>query len=389
MAMSETSTGVDVVSQTPRKETEVRYRISVDDSGTRATLASLVAKRSSGATDGASLAICTDAVGGELAQRLLIDDQGNVGIGGDAPQARLHVGGSGRFEGPLTVLGTMTTKSLSVGGAAEIAGTLSVSADVFVNGKLKAIGLAGDGGELSNVTPADNSVTNVKLAEDAASLSKVTAGLVIAKDGKIGVGTTAPLSSLEVSGDWTNERGALELSGHKPTIRFTGGSDLADRSWIIHLGGNGPGDLEFFTKTPSAADWFPRMQLTQNGVNVVGSLCGTSNNPGLAGVQGVHTAGQAAVIGTSDAGRGVLGISKTGQGVWGASDTSAAVVGVSAKGEAFRGEGASGVVGIGKTWVGVYGETNGASSSGPAGVWGEGKQSGNGVKGQTNLDTIR
>ena len=103
-----------------------------------------------------------------------------------------------------------------------------------------------------------------------------------------------------------------------------------------------------------------------------------------AGVLGVHTAGQAAVIGISDAGRGLLGISKSGQGVWGASDSSAAVVGVSAKGEAFRGEGASGVVGIGKSWVGVYGETNGARNVGPAGVWGEGKQSGDGVKGITS-----
>ena len=199
----------------------------------------------------------------------------------------------------------------------KLPGALSVGGDVEVRGKLRAISLAGDGGELSNVTPADGSVTNAKLAEDAASLSKITAGLMVAKDDKIGVGTTSPFSSLEVKGDWTNERGALELSGHKPTIRFTGGSDLADRSWIIHLGGNGPGDLEFYTKTPSGADWVPRMLLTQQGVNVVGSLSGTSNNPGLAGVQGVHTAGQAAVIGTSDAGRGVLGISKSGQGVWG------------------------------------------------------------------------
>jgi hypothetical protein len=385
MPTSETNAGVDVLSKHPSKETELRCRISVDESGTKATLASIVAKRASEATDGASLAISTDAVGGELAQRLVIDDQGSVGIGSDAPQARLHVGGNGRFEGPLTVQGAVTGGSLSVGGGAEIAGSLSVGGDVEVRGKLRAVSLAGDGGELSNVTPADGSVTNAKLAEDAASLSKITAGLLGAKDDKIGIGTTAPFSSLEVKGDWTNERGALELSGHKPTIRFTGGSDLADRSWIIHLGGNGPGDLELYTKTPSASDWTPRMLLTQNGVNVVGSLSGTSNNPGLAGVQGVHTAGQAAVIGTSDAGRGVLGLSKSGQGVWGESETSTGVVGVSKNGWAVHGDGATGVVGIGKQWLGVYGETNGPSSSGPAGVWGEGKQSGNGVKGQTSL----
>ena len=42
------------------------------------------------------------------------------------------------------------------------------------------------------------------------------------------------------------------------------------------------------------------------------------------------------------------------------------------------------MVGIGKSWVGVYGETNGPRNVGPAGVWGEGKQSGDGVKGVTS-----
>ena len=322
---------------------------------------------------GGQLAFETNAGAGATTQRMLIDNNGNVGIGTGNPRARLDVAGDAKFSGPLSLQGALTVE-----GIAQIGGDLSVT------GKLTAASFAGDAAGLSNVTPADNSVTNAKLAFDATSLSKVSNEMMVANEAKIGIGTPAPRSRLEVTSDWTGERGALELSGHKPTIRFTGGSDLADRSWIIHLGGNGPGDLEFYTRTPSDANWVARMLLTQHGVNVVGSLSGTSNNPGLAGVHGVHTAGQAAVIGTSDAGRGVLGISKSGQGVWGASDSSAAVVGVSAKGEAFRGEGVSGVVGIGKSWVGVYGETNGARNVGPAGVWGEGKQSGDGVKGVTS-----
>ena len=322
---------------------------------------------------GGQLAFETNAGADTTTPRMLIDHQGNVGIGTENPLARLEVGGDVKLNGPLNIQGALT-----------VSGVASIGADLTVTGKLTAASFIGAGTGLSNVTPADNSVTNAKLASDAMSLSKVSNETMVATDGKIGIGVPAPRSKLEVAGDWTGERGALELSGHKPTVRFTGGSDLADRSWIIHLGGNGPGDLEFHTRTPSDANWVPRMLLTQHGVNVVGSLSGTSNNPGLAGVQGVHTAGQAAVIGISDAGRGVLGVSKTGQGVWGASDSSAAVVGVSAKGEAFRGEGASGVVGIGKSWVGVYGETNGARNVGPAGVWGEGKQSGDGVKGITS-----
>jgi hypothetical protein len=94
----------------------------------------------------------------------------------------------------------------------------------------------------------DNSVTSAKLALDAMSLRKVSNGMMIANEANIGIGTPAPRSKLEVTSDWTGERGALELSGHKPTVRFTGGPDLSESSWIIHLGGNGPGDLEFIKK---------------------------------------------------------------------------------------------------------------------------------------------
>ena len=193
MATSETAAGVDVVSQSPSKETEVRYRISVDDSGTRTTLASIVAKRATGATDGASLAISTDAVGGELAQRLVIGDQGNVGIGGDAPQARLHVAGDGRFDGPLSVQGAFTT-----GGAATIGGDLSVT------GRLTAASFTGDGAGLSNVAPADNSITSAKLAQDAASLSKVTGGKMVLGPDRLDVaGYMALNGPLNVLGGFT------------------------------------------------------------------------------------------------------------------------------------------------------------------------------------------
>jgi hypothetical protein len=355
---------------TPEAQPLLEYRF-IDLASTQTILARI--KGMPRSTGGGQLAFETNAGADTTTLRLLIDDKGNVGVGTENPGARLDVAGDAKFSGPLSVQGALT-----VDGVAKIGGDLSVT------GKLTATSFTGHGGGLSNVTPADNSVTNAKLAIDPASLGKVSDGAIVADEGKIGIGLPAPRSSLEVTGDWTGERGALELSGHKPTIRLTGGSDLADRSWIMHLGGNGPGDLEFYTRAPADANWVPRMLLTQHGVNVVGSLSGTSNNPGLAGLFGVHTAGQAAVIGTSDSGRGVLGISKSGQGVWGASETSAGVIAVSNSGEAFRGEGAAGVVGIGKSWVGVYGETNGARNAGPAGVWGEGKQSGDGVKGVTS-----
>ena len=71
-----------------------------------------------------------------------------------------------------------------------------------MTGKLTAKSFAGNGAGLSNGTPADNSVTSAKLAEDAASLSKVTGGkMVISADNvPSGIGTAIPIARLDVAG---------------------------------------------------------------------------------------------------------------------------------------------------------------------------------------------
>ena len=76
-------------------------------------------------------------------------------------QPGLDVAGDAKFSGPLSVQGALT-----VDGGGRIGGDLSVT------GKLTAASFAGDGAELSNVTPADNSVINAILASDAISLEQ-------------------------------------------------------------------------------------------------------------------------------------------------------------------------------------------------------------------------
>ena len=187
MATSETEAGVDLLSKHPSKEVELRYRISVDDSGTKATLANILARRGSGATDGGSLLFSTDAVGGDLAPRMVIDDQGNVGIGTENPEARFEVAGDVILNGPLNVQGALT-----------VTGVTAIDGDLSVIGKLTAASFAGDGAGLTNIPLADNSVTNTKLVPDSASLSKVTAGSMVISDGKLGIGTENPISKLHV-----------------------------------------------------------------------------------------------------------------------------------------------------------------------------------------------
>jgi hypothetical protein len=67
--------------------------------------------------------------------------------------------------------------------------------------------------------------------------------------------------------------------------------------------------------------------------------------------------------------------------------TSATNDGVAVTGSSTNGFGVSGtsvetgaVTGVSQKWIGVYGETNGAAN-GPAGIWGDGKDGGSGVKG--------
>ena len=61
-----------------------------------------------------------------------------------------------------------------------------------MTGKLTAASFAGDGGELSNVRPRNDSVGGAQLASDPESLSKVSGGKIIVKRDRIGVGVENP-----------------------------------------------------------------------------------------------------------------------------------------------------------------------------------------------------
>ena len=180
MPTGATDLGFDVVANQP--QTELNYRVLVDTSGTEASLASINAIQQAGG--GGRLAFSTDAADGPLAQRMLIDNQGNVGIGTDKAKCQVGVAGDAKFNG-----------------------------DLSVTGKLTAASFAGNGAGLSNVTPADNSITSVKLAVDSASLSKVTGGKMVISADNVGIGTDE--SGGQIGCGWGREvqRGRLDVQG--------------------------------------------------------------------------------------------------------------------------------------------------------------------------------
>ncbi|MFI6432497.1 hypothetical protein [Rhodococcus oryzae] len=73
----------------------------------------------------------------------------------------------------------------------------------------------------------------------------------------------------------------------------------------------------------------------------------------------------------------IIGESMTWHGVFGTTTSTTGGHGVA-------GEGPVGVSGIGRSWIGVYGEAHAPPEVGSAGVWGDGKQTGDGVKGVAN-----
>ena len=95
------------------------------------------------------------------------------------------------------------------------------------------------------------------------------------------------------------------------------------------------------------------------------------------GVEGISdsTIGGFGVYGANTAGgTGVVGESKGWMGVYGKSESTTGGAGVMGEGDP-----APGVIGKSTKWIGVYGETAGVEN-GPAGVWGEHKGAGVGVK---------
>jgi len=123
-----------------------------------------------------------------------------------------------------------------------------------------------------------------------------------------------------------------------------------------------------------------------NNANQVGVSGESASFNGVRGV--THAAYHGAVVGVSEnhtqrAGPGVFGQSD-GTGVWGQSKTWMGVYGKTESttgGAGVMGEGdpGPGVIGKSTKWIGVYGETAGIEN-GPAGVWGEHKGAGTGIK---------
>ena len=190
-----------------------------------------------------------------------------------------------------------------------------------------------------------------------------TEALRIDAQGHVGVGTQTPAARFEVAGNWDGSEGALRLTGDKPTLKLAGGPIAGNQTWIIHVGSDGPGNLDIFKQGASPTAWDNVMTLTPSGTVGIGTRnpAGRANGKLVVEVQG--GSGMAAVVGVND----VANAAAAGNGGWFESVNNEGVRGWA------KNLNHGGVVGINSAaGIGVYGQSAPLAGTGVAGDSAEG-----------------
>jgi hypothetical protein len=134
---------------------------------------------------------------------------GNVGIGTTTPFNRFEVAGDGNFQSHLSTSGNLIMAGHETEATLGIFRIYGYSPPQFPN---------------------------------------PTARFIVQRNGFVGIGTPSPSAVLDVVGNWDGQRPALQLRGQKPTIRFLGDAASGNQNWILHLGSEGPGNLQFMRR---------------------------------------------------------------------------------------------------------------------------------------------
>ncbi len=174
----------------------------------------------------------------------------------------------------MTISGALSGQNLSLTGSGEIGGALVVGGDVTVTGKVKASSFAGDGAELTNIGPKNDSIGSAQLASDLGSLGKLSGGKVVIKNDRVGVGVESP------DGDCIFDVGAR--------MKVRQGSSASAGIWFAQTGVDhsafvGMADNDRIGFWGGGAGWGLTMNKDDGSVELTGALS-TSGSVSAAGL---------------------------------------------------------------------------------------------------------
>jgi hypothetical protein len=211
-------------------------------------------------------------------------DFGGSAFNGDARWMEVEIREHGDLKGPYTTLSprepiTPSPYSLQTRGiVVDLFGRVGIGTDA-PNSQLEVATTSGDGvmisgGDEPHMSFRDgdgfssrigSSDGNIVFRPEGNLIGDPLVTIKAAGNGKVGIGTTTPAARLDVDRDWDFENGALNLIGDRPTMRLTSDSAVSgNQSWIMHLGSNGPGNLEFFRRIGTIT-WSRVLSLTSQG----------------------------------------------------------------------------------------------------------------------------
>lgn len=104
----------------------------------------------------------------------------------------------------------------------------------------------------------------------------VTSGTRISYDaGSVSITGSDASAALTLERNWDDQNGALTLRGDRPTLRWTGGAAAGSKSWIAHVGTEGPGNLTFFCYNTNN-EWGRVLSMTPEGRVAIGTPAPTT-----------------------------------------------------------------------------------------------------------------